>query len=91
MRWCFLLQLFLCTTISYRFDIYEGEATYKSSSKYGAESNDACKATLTDGLARTRPVSPVAAIIAYSRHEATSDLVDTISHAETVTCIKQWM
>lgn len=64
------------------------QIAYKSSRRYGAESNDACKATLTEGLARTRPVSPVATI-AYSRHEATSDLVDTISHAENVSCINQ--
>lgn len=52
--------------------------THISSKRKGAESNDACRATLTDGLARTKPASP-AATTAYSRHEATSAVIDTIS------------
>jgi hypothetical protein len=43
---------------------------YNSSRRYGAESNDACKATLTDGLPRTTEVN-AASTTRQSCHEVT--------------------
>jgi hypothetical protein len=43
---------------------------YNSSRRYGAESNDACRATLTDGLPRTTQVN-AASTTRQSRHEVT--------------------
>ena len=48
--------------------------------RYGAESNEACKATLTDGLACTRQAS-TAATITESRHDATGPMPDIMSAA----------
>lgn len=48
--------------------------------RYGAESNEACRATLTEGLARTRLVSTTATIT-ESRHDATEPMPDIISAA----------
>lgn len=43
---------------------------YNSSKRYGAESNDACKATLTDGLPQTKGVN-AASITRQSCHDVT--------------------
>lgn len=43
---------------------------YNNSRIYGAESNDACKATLTEGLPRTTEVN-AASTTRQSRHEVT--------------------
>lgn len=51
--------------------------TYRSSTRYGDESNEACKATFTDGLALTSEPDNKAPIVTRPRHE-TCDLDETL-------------
>ena len=44
--------------------------TYRSSTRYGDESNEACKATLTAGLALTKQAGNSAPKATYQCHEA---------------------
>lgn len=62
-------------------------STYSSSTRYGDESNEACRATLTEGLAFTRRPGNRAPIVTYHRHEM-CDLDEILILAQWARCDK---
>lgn len=62
-----------------------GVLTYRSSTRYGDESNEACRATLIEGPAAARRLGRKAPTAAYQRHE-TWELDETVMLARWERC-----